>query len=65
MKELMQVRQAVLDALNKAGVQALAAFPEGRAKRYSGAVATVAVGAAEGKGLGFCNYLGECYDPET
>ena len=65
MKELMQVRQAVLKALKEAGMQALEAFPEGRAKRYSGAVATVAVGAAEGKGLGFCNYLGEAYDEEA
>jgi len=62
MKELTQVRQAVLDALKGAGMQALAAFPAERAKRYSGAVATVAVGAAEGSGLGFCNYLGECWD---
>ena len=64
MKELAQVRQAVLEALNAAGVRALEAFPEGLAKRYPGAVATVAVGAVEGKNLGFCNYLGERYDPE-
>ena len=65
MKELMQVRRAVLDALNSAGVRALEAFPDGRMKEYPGAVATVAVGAAEGKELGFCNYLGECYDQES
>ena len=64
MKELAQVRQAVLEALKEAGVQALEAFPEGWAKRYPGAVATVAVGAAAGKEMGFCNYLGERYDPE-
>lgn len=62
MKELAQVRQAVIDALNDAGVTAIEAFPDGRAKAYSGAVAAIAVGAAEGKTLGFCNYLGEVYD---
>ncbi len=65
MRELTQVRDAVLSALNGAGVQALAAFPADRAKRYSGAVAAVAVGTAEGKALGFCNYLGEVYDAEA
>ena len=65
MKELMQVKQAVIRALKDAGVTAMEAFPDSRAKAYPGAVATVAVGAAEGKMLGFCNYLGEIYDPEA
>jgi len=65
MKELAQVRQAVIDALNHAGLTALEAFPDSRAKAYSGAVAAVAVGAAEGKNLGFCNYLGEIYDEDA
>ena len=65
MKELMQVRQAVLEALTKADITALEAFPDGRAKAYSGAVATVSAGAAEGKAMGFCNYLGEIYDPDA
>ena len=65
MKELVQVRQAVLNALNTAGLTALEAFPDSRAKAYSGAVATVAVGAAEGKAIGFCNYLGEVYDEDA
>lgn len=65
MRELTQVRDAVVSALNGAGVQALAAFPADRAKRYSGAAAAVAVGTAEGKALGFCNYLGEVYDAEA
>ena len=59
MKELAQVRRAVIDALNAGGVTAMEAFPADRAKRWPGAVAAVAVGAAEGKMLGFCNYLGE------
>ena len=65
MKELMQVKQAVIDALNGAGVMAIEAFPDSRAKAYAGAVATVAVGTAEGKTMGFCNYLGEVYDDEA
>ena len=65
MKELAQVRQAVIDALNAGGVTAMEAFPADRAKRWPGAVAAVAVGAAEGKALGFCNYLGETYDKEA
>ena len=39
MKELMQVRDAVISVLNSVGVPALAAFPASRAKQYSGAVA--------------------------
>jgi len=62
MKELAQVRRVVLEALNDAGIMALEAFPDSPAKEYSGPVATVAVGAAEGRCLGFCNYLGEYYD---
>ena len=65
MKELMQVKQAVIRALKDAGVTAMEAFPDSRAKAYPGAVATVSVGTAEGKMLGFCNYLGEIYDPEA
>ena len=62
MRELAQVRRAVVQALNDAGVRAVEAFPEGLSKDYGGPVAAVAVGTAEGKALGFCNYLGERYD---
>lgn len=62
MKELMQVQQAVLNALKDAGLTAVEAYPAEWAKRYPGAVAAVSVGAAEGRPLGFCNYLGEVYD---
>ena len=65
MKELVQVKQAVIRALNDMGILAMEAFPDSRAKAYPGAVATVAVGAAEGKMMGFCNYLGEVYDAEA
>lgn len=62
MRELTQIRDAVIRALCEAGVTALAAFPEGKAKQYGGAVVTVAVGAAEGKAMALNNYLGEVYD---
>lgn len=65
MRELAQVRRAVIDALNNGGVTAVETFPADRAKRWPKAVAAVAVGAAEGKATGFCNYLGEVYDQEA
>lgn len=65
MKELTQVRDAVTAALNQAGLRALAVFPEERMKQYPEAVATVGVGTAEGKTMGFCNYLGQMYDEEA
>ena len=65
MKELTQIRDAVIAALNQAGLKALAVFPEERMKQYSGAVAAVGVGTAEGKAMGFCNYLGQMYDEDA
>lgn len=62
MRELTQIRDAVMEALRQAGLTAEAAFPDRAAGKYPGAVATVAVGAAEGKALGFCGYLGELRD---
>lgn len=62
MRELTQVRDAVIAVLRGAGLAALAAFPAEHAKSWSGAVAAVAVGAVQGKAVGFCNYLGEAYD---
>ena len=59
MRELTQMRDAVIRALNQAGLAAEAAFPDHPAKRRPGAAASVSVGAAEGKALGFCGYLGE------
>ena len=65
MKELTQICAAVIAALNTAGVAAMTAFPAQRAKDYRGAVAAVQVGAAEGKPMGFCNYLGQRYDDDA
>ena len=64
MREMTQIRDAVIRSLQKAGLQAMAAFPAERMKDYGKAVATVDVGAVEGGVLGFCNYLGEAYDPQ-
>lgn len=58
-KELTQVRDAVISALQSAGLTALAAFPAERARSYEAPVAAVAVGAVQGRATGFCNYLGE------
>ncbi|MBD9199379.1 MAG: hypothetical protein EGQ09_20495 [Clostridiales bacterium] len=65
MKELAQIRTAVLEALRKAGIPAMEQYPAQRAKAYTGAAATVGVGAASGKTAGFCHYLGEMVDPKT
>ncbi len=65
MKELTQVRDAVVSALNEAGLKAMAAFPDCTAKRYEGAVAAVSVNAATGGAVGFCNYLGEVWDEKA
>ena len=65
MRELTQVRDAVMAAIRSAGLTALPAFPPERAKAYEGAVAAVAVGTVQGRALGLCDYLGETRDKET
>lgn len=65
MKELTQVRDAVIAALEEAGLKALTVFPQERMRQYDGAVAAVGVGTVEGKAMGFCNYLGQTYDQEA
>lgn len=62
MKELRQIRDAVIGALRAEGLEAEAAFPGKWASERKTPLATVAVGAAEGKNLGFCGYLGETRD---
>ena len=59
MKELRQVRDAVIHALRDGGLAAEAAFPEKWAAAQTAPLATVAVGTAEGRALGFCGYLGQ------
>lgn len=62
MKELRQIRDAVIDALRRGGLAAEAAFPAKWAAERDAPLATVAVGAAEGKAVGFCGYLGQTRD---
>lgn len=59
MKELRQIRDAVIGALREGGLAAEAAFPAKWAAERKTPLATVDVGAAEGRALGFCGYLGE------
>ena len=65
MRELNQIRDAVIAALQAGGLAAAAAFPAERAKRYACPVAAVAVETAESRAVGFGSYLGEETDPET
>jgi len=62
MKELRQIRDAVIGALRGAGLAAEAAFPDKWTAERKTPLATVAVGAAEGRAVGFCGYLGETRD---
>ncbi len=59
MRELRQIRDAVISALRTEGLAAEAAFPEKWAAERKTPLATVAVGTAEGRALGFDGYLGE------
>ena len=63
MRELSQIRDAVVSALAAEGVAALDAYPDQRARRYGCPVAAVAVETAESRTVGFCNYLGEVSIP--
>ena len=65
MRELNQIRDAVVSALQAEGLNALAAYPDLRAMRCACPVAAVAVETAESRTVGFCNYLGEVTDPKT
>ena len=62
MKELRQIRDAVIRALRDGGLAAEAAFPAKWAAERTTPLATVDVGTAEGRALGFCGYLGERRD---
>jgi hypothetical protein len=64
MTGLNQVRDAVLQILQAAGLTAVAAW-DGAAKRYEGAVAAVDVAEASGKPAAIGGYLGQVYDAET
>ena len=63
MSGLNQVRQAIIRALNGAGLKTVPAY-EGAAKRYDGAVIAVDVGAVSGRPKAVGGYLGETFDPK-
>ncbi len=62
MKELRQIREAVIAALRAGGLAAEAAFPGKWAAERKTPLASVAVGAAEGRALGLGGYLGQTRD---
>lgn len=59
MKELRQMRDAVIAALRAGGLAAETAYPGKWAAERKTPLATVAVGAAKGRGLGLGGYLGQ------
>ena len=63
MKELRQIRDAVISALEEGGLAAEAAFPARWAQERKTPLASVGVETAEGKHIGFSGYLGESRDP--
>lgn len=65
MSGLEQVKSAIVSALERAGLPALAAFPPGWAKRYGGAVAAVGLRTGESRGGAMGSYLGRQVDPAT
>ena len=65
MNGLNQVRAAVLEALQAAGLQTLPRMETGERKDWGGPVAVVGVAQAAGKAMGLGNYLGTVYDSGT
>lgn len=59
MKELFQIRSAVMQALEDAGIPAVAAYHPAKARRYPAAAAAVDVVRASSGEMSFCGYLGE------
>lgn len=64
MNGLNQIRDAVIAAIQSAGIAAIPAY-EGAAKRYDCSVIAVDVASAEGKPVGLSSYLGQRYDKKT
>ena len=62
MKELRQIRDAVISALRAEGLAAEAAYPGKWAAERKMPLASVSVGAAAGRALGLGGYLGQTRD---
>lgn len=65
MNGLEQVKKALVDALERAGVAARTAFSPGWAQRYSEPVVAVGLRMGESRGGALSSYLGQQVDPET
>ena len=62
---LEQVRDALAEALSKAGLAVCPAFSPGWAKQYNTPVAAVGLRTGESRSDAFNSYLGRQFDPET
>ena len=60
--DFQTVRERMAEFLNRNGVEAVCAYPDGGRTRRDGAVAAVSVRACQGGPEGFRDYLGERYD---
>ena len=63
--DFQTVRERMAEFLNRNGVEAVCAYPDGGRTRRDGAVAAVSVRACQGGPEGFRDYLGERYDEAT
>ena len=65
MTGLNQVKEAILSALEGAGLTALGRFGTQAERSYTGPVAVIGVAQAAGKPMGLGGYLGTVYDPDA
>lgn len=65
MNGLEQVKQALVEALERSGIAARAAFAPGWARSYQEAVVAVGLRMGESRGGAMGGYLGQRVDPET
>lgn len=65
MTGLNQVKEAILSALEGAGLRALGRFGTQAERSYTGPVAVIGVAQAAGKPMGLGGYLGTVYDPDA
>ncbi len=63
MSTLAALQEAMVDFLQRQGIQALSAWPREGRGRWKEPSAVVAVKRVEGSPAGFGGYLGEVYDP--
>ena len=64
MTPLSLLQRAVTEQLNRNGIPAVSAFPEGRRPSLDRPLVAVSLKELEAEGAGFQNYLGSRYSPE-